>query len=115
MSSFMRVRKNVDHGEWFSCGNVNTICLSRMLRAEIAQSVFRPERVLGDHLFLWGCLIPRTDLSTHPTKERRQAVNDLVTREATPHDFKGQGRKVCRGFCCQPLDPTAAVLQRRVS
>lgn len=47
--------------------NVNTICLSRMLRAsEIAQSAFRPERVLGDHLFLWGFLIPRTDLSTHP-------------------------------------------------
>lgn len=67
--------------------NVNTICLSRMLRAsEIAQSALRPERMLGGHLFLWGFLIPRTDLSTNPMEERRQAMDDLVTREATPHD-----------------------------
>lgn len=68
--------------------NVNTISLSRMLStSEIAQSAFRPESVLGGHLFLWGFLIPRTDLSPNPMKEHRQAVYDLVTGEATPHNI----------------------------
>lgn len=60
--------------------NVNDVCLSLMLRAsQIAQSAFRPERMLGNHLFLWGFMTSRTDLSTNPMKDSRQAVNDLVT------------------------------------
>lgn len=61
--------------------NVNNICLNRVRKAsESAQSAFRPESMLGNHLLLWDFMLSRVDLSTNPMKDSRQVVNDFVTR-----------------------------------